>query len=197
MLNELASYLGKSSPLSEFGHALAIAFEINIGYSILLRLGKFATSRIQGWVDSEKLRIIPPLAEDQGFNPGNVHKQLDAFEVSGAKWIVGCNRIAIAWALAAACASVVLLTAVLPFYSEFEISAWQALLASLALMGATPVGIIAWVIIQICVRSKMKKYAEAHNILIENRQNMNAVRIRETRQKLEKKLRTARADNKR
>jgi hypothetical protein len=191
MLNDVALHLTECAPLSEFGHILGVAFEINLGYSILLRLGRFATGRIQRWSDAEKLRIIPPLCEDPGFNPANVHNELNAFEKSGTWWITTANSIAIVWAIVAACLAVAIL-ALTPYLPEVCVNIWFALFCGVFLLGATPIGVIIWILIQAIIYWRMRNYSKAHDLVIKNRQNANAARIRKTRQELEKKLKLAR-----
>jgi hypothetical protein len=184
MIDQLALF-------SDFGHALGAAFEVNLSYSLLLKLDVFSAGRLARWVDFEKLRVIPPLAEDTGFNAPAFSKRLDDFEKSGRKSVFLTNVIAILWAMAAGVISLLFMM-LLPFEIEYAVSQKEAVLWGIFLIGATPTGVLAWIAIQFVTWRKVKNYSASHNILIENRRNANAAHIKQTRQNLEKKLKAAR-----
>src|SRR5258707_13551416 len=60
----------------EFGHALGAAFEANLAYSIVIRLGNFSGATLISWVYSERMRVIPAMSETPTFDESKFTSRL-------------------------------------------------------------------------------------------------------------------------
>jgi hypothetical protein len=172
--------------LLQFGHFLGAALAVNLGYSVLLRLGDFSGKRIGGWVDQEKVRIIPPMAETDGFNESKFTSDVDGLERKYKRRIRLGNVCTIAWALISVLVVLVLLD-VAP-YCSCQIPPFGDIVMVLFLTGATPVGVILFLLFQNQARNEMSGYTKEFDGLIKYGKTNADEKIKKLQQELQERL---------
>jgi len=180
-----------TASLDQFGHVIGAAFEANLGYSILIKLGKFSDGRIGKWVDTEKLRIIPVMAENEKFNEEKFSKTLDALERRFHRLISVSNIIAIIWAVGAAVTAMIVLC-ITPYCAACAVAGGEALLWEFLLIGATPVGVAAFAIWHIAAIMLMRLNSREFDGLIKYTATSRAEKLAQVKDALREKLATAR-----
>jgi hypothetical protein len=179
------------SDLRDFGHFLDAALDVNLGYSILLRLGNFSGKRIGAWVDREKLRVIPAMAETDSFDEAKFTSMLESVEKIFKRVIRIFNVFSISWAILAAIAIMIVL-AITPYCSGCAIPGGLALRWEVFVAGATPVGLSVFIILHTCALYMMRKHSKECDVLIKYSRKTQQNKIKEIHAALQAKLAQAR-----
>jgi hypothetical protein len=191
LIGQLADIWARTAHYDLFGNAISAAFASDLAYPILWRLGRFSDTQISSWVDGEKLRIIPAMAENEKFDEEKFSKTLDRIEQRLGIIPKICNWIAVRWAIAAAIFSVAMLFFI-PYYHDAPIMGADAFLWALGIGGATPIGVLVFYTTHWIARYQMKLNSKQFNSMIEFTKQTQQEKIAATRTALAEKLKAAR-----
>lgn len=190
----IESFLQSETHLANLSSWLEAAFAVNLAYSALIAFGKFSGDSLCRWADTEKLRVIPALAEDERFNEPRFSGDIDDLEEKSLKAIKIINKIALAWALFASFFLFILL-----IYSAFDqnltVSPGSNWLHFVFLSGAVPLGLLALVITHGFTRKKMKRLSSEFDALIRYSTKAPQEQVRKAKDALARKIKERRDQN--
>lgn len=144
-----------AAPLREFGHALEAAFDANLGYSFLFKLWQFNNRRIETWVDGEKLRVIPVVADNATFRSDRFIRILDGLEHTFKVLAKITNCAVVCWAIVAAIGAMLALCNI-PYCSSIcMVTRSQMFLWGIFFLGALPAGFLVFCFSHLLARAVM------------------------------------------
>lgn len=173
--------------LADFDGALDISFALSLAYSILLKLGNFSGSSLDIWVFKEKIRVIPPLADNDKFNSPKFERTLDKCRDRFKAFFYFVNIFFAIWAIGVAgCDAVILL--LLPFHPTYEVVGRVAFEYAGFLLGPLPAGLVLWLVTHWIARWRMSSHSGVGDTLIKFAQKKPEQKLEAARSELRKKL---------
>src|SRR4051812_51142 len=79
-LQHIVDIRAAKAHLVDFGAAIDVSFATNLAYSLLIKYGVFFEWSMGRLADSEKLRVIPALAENDQFEEAAFSSRVDSAE---------------------------------------------------------------------------------------------------------------------
>jgi hypothetical protein len=186
---ETLEFWGKTAELDAFASAFECSFAINLLYSILLNFGSFSGRRIDGWAETERVRISAALAETPTFDTARFEIKVNFLKARWSWLIAYSNAAIIMWGVIASTMSVLLLIIGVAFYGKTPMTAPNAMLGAAALFGAIPIGLISCGFLHLCAKTNMWMISREWKKALKYIKKRPAETIAEARQALQQKPR--------
>ena len=193
LISEISLSWSQTAPLPLFSGAIEISLAINFAYSVLLKLGKFSGSRVDQWVDDEKLRVMPPLSENEHSSEKKFTREINSIRDNFKLAISIMNVFLIAWAIAASTVDAILLL-IIPFLDKMTVHGFQVFHFALYLYGAIPLGLFLHAVFHLFALIRMKRHSSQYDTVIRLLSNVPAEKITAARAALQAKLKAERLE---
>ena len=155
-----------SAEFHEFGHAISVAFEANVAYTIVIQLSRIVWAPINAWIVDERARVMAALSETPSFNKRAFEKLLFGVLERSKGRARRMNQGCIIAAFIAATVSILLLC-LLPFFPHVQIDIAVAILFYFLLFGPIAVGVASILVLNILARREMKDKSRQNDQMIE------------------------------
>lgn len=159
------AFIDEKSTLDNF-HVLAeLIFGVNLLVTALIAFGRLAGSTVQQWVDHEKLRVIPSLAECEDFKEIDFKNELENIERSVLSIIKRVNKYVLG-AVILAVAIIIVFSFAAAFRPKLIIENTRAFWFFVIVCSPVPVGFLLHILIRSYARIKMWINSREANALL-------------------------------
>lgn len=130
-----------TTELHYFGHAIAVSFEANLAYSIVIRFSNIVRVPIEAWIETQNKRAVLVMSDTETFDTDEFERSLQAVRKTFNSGIDVLNRRCICGAVCMSIAAVFLLMCV-GLFPHFSVRTSWAIWACLILFAPVGAGLI-------------------------------------------------------
>lgn len=146
-------------------HAIAVAFEANLAYSVVVNLGNLAGASINSWIDNERVRVVPAMCETPSFDEAAFVRDLEKVRDKYSKRISSLTWWCLRGAFGAAGVAAALLI-LMPFFPHVHVDPLWVVVGSVALFGSIGAGIGGMLYLHRRAGSEMRAQSKVHDAAI-------------------------------